>query len=438
MNHPASSIRKTTLAVTIAAAVVAALAAIVYLRWKAHLGLALTAFGVVETFIIAAAACGLVVLNRTRRLDSGAPDLFLSLNEPRAEPSVASGSTHPGVVRRVLGRAVLGHDFLVGDVVEVLSLAEIRATLDERGRLDGLPFMPEMERLCGTRATVFRCVDKIYDYGRSRKMRSVDNCVSLVGSRCDGAAHGGCQARCLTLWNTRWLKHPGRNSRGATPASQPAATRSSFPRTLAPEGSIETGIRYVCQFTELNALSRPIPSVSLMSVLKPLVAGNITARALIVAMATRWFNRLQAWRGGNGYPVMPMRASDPPQIPPPASLSKGDTVVVKPLQEIAKTLDRNNKNRGLWFDADMIRHCGQRYEVLDRIARIIDNVSGRMLEMKHPCIILQGVDCSGEFQRFGAQNEYVFWREIWLERVASAPNPADADTASSRRARPDE
>ena len=77
-------------------------------------------------------------------------------------------------------------------------------------------------------------------------------------------------------------------------------------------------------------------------------------------------------------------------------------------------------------------------ERASRIARIIDNVSGRMLEMKHPCIILRGVDCSGEFQRFGAQNEYVFWREIWLERVASAPNPADADTASSRRALPDE
>ena len=36
-----------------------------------------------------------------------------------------------------------------GEMVEVLSQAEVLATLDQNGRLEELPFMPEMFRYCG-------------------------------------------------------------------------------------------------------------------------------------------------------------------------------------------------------------------------------------------------------------------------------------------------
>src|SRR5438094_248118 len=36
-----------------------------------------------------------------------------------------------------------------GEIVEIRSKEEILATLDEKGRLDGLPFMPEMLKYCG-------------------------------------------------------------------------------------------------------------------------------------------------------------------------------------------------------------------------------------------------------------------------------------------------
>ena len=42
----------------------------------------------------------------------------------------------------------------VGDLVEVRSADEIIATLDERGELENLPFMPEMLKFCGQRLTV--------------------------------------------------------------------------------------------------------------------------------------------------------------------------------------------------------------------------------------------------------------------------------------------
>ena len=41
-----------------------------------------------------------------------------------------------------------------GDLVEVKSPAEVLATLDERGALEDLPFMPEMAALCGRRFVV--------------------------------------------------------------------------------------------------------------------------------------------------------------------------------------------------------------------------------------------------------------------------------------------
>jgi len=51
----------------------------------------------------------------------------------------------------------------IGEVVEVRSHAEILATLDERGELDSLPFMPEMLQFCGQRYTVAKRASKLCD-----------------------------------------------------------------------------------------------------------------------------------------------------------------------------------------------------------------------------------------------------------------------------------
>ena len=44
----------------------------------------------------------------------------------------------------------------VGDWVEVRSKEEILSTLDSNGRLDGMPFMPEMFAFCGKRFQVYK------------------------------------------------------------------------------------------------------------------------------------------------------------------------------------------------------------------------------------------------------------------------------------------
>ena len=50
-----------------------------------------------------------------------------------------------------------------GDWVEVRSKEEILATLDANGRLDNLPFMPEMFEYCGRRFRVWKRAHKTCD-----------------------------------------------------------------------------------------------------------------------------------------------------------------------------------------------------------------------------------------------------------------------------------
>ena len=50
-----------------------------------------------------------------------------------------------------------------GDWVEVRSKDEILRTLNAMGRLDGLPFMPQMIQYCGQRFQVFKRAHKTCD-----------------------------------------------------------------------------------------------------------------------------------------------------------------------------------------------------------------------------------------------------------------------------------
>jgi hypothetical protein len=84
-----------------------------------------------------------------------------------------------------------------GDWVEVRSADEILATLDERGCLDALPFMPEMLAFCGRRFRISAVAHKTCDTATFSGGRRMRDAVFLDDLRCDGAAHDVCQARCL-------------------------------------------------------------------------------------------------------------------------------------------------------------------------------------------------------------------------------------------------
>ena len=93
-----------------------------------------------------------------------------------------------------------------GDLAEVRSREDILATLNREARLDALPFMPEMFQYCGKRYRVFKRADKTCDTISTTGTRRLFHTVHLEGLRCDGQAHGGCQALCLLFWKEAWLR----------------------------------------------------------------------------------------------------------------------------------------------------------------------------------------------------------------------------------------
>lgn len=174
-----------------------------------------------------------------------------------------------------------------GDWVEVRSKDEILATLDENGRLDGLPFMPQLFKWCGQRFQVHKRAHKTCDtvsgYSSGQWLgRRLPNAVHL-DLRCDGEAYGGCQAACLIFWKEAWLKpvDPSRSasaepdqipiikSRGCTERAVLDATRSSD----QPPGK---GIRYACQATELPGYTQPLKWWDARQYAEDLVSGNVS------------------------------------------------------------------------------------------------------------------------------------------------------------------
>jgi hypothetical protein len=362
------------------------------------------------------------VVLRAQRVPAGREDLHVALNRPRSETQLRQPVRLPfSGLRRALGAPLL-----VGDAVRIKSTAEIRATLDSSGCTDNLPFMAEMERFCGKRARVYRIVDKVYDYGGKKDLRRLRDTVLLHDLRCDGAAHGGCQAECYLLWKTAWLD-PALGNDADTPIA--AGGRPPF----APVADLPDAV-YKCQYTQIVASSTPMSSRGIRQYLRPLVAGNVTIAAFLATLATLSFNRIQRLRRGTGFPWLGAVGAETKT--PDLNLQPGERVRVKSAAEIARTLSKRGKNKGLWFDGDMLKHAGRTYVVRARVEKIIDDVSGKMLRMRSPCILLDGVDGSGEYLRFSAQHDYVFWREAWLERLdgtAELP-PNDRSNETQRQA----
>ena len=353
-------------------------------------------------------ACGIVVVLRHRSRCALEPDWFLEANAKRSEDALSDESARAAplrFVRRLFGAP----QFIVGEAVEIRSLDEIRRTLDATGCLDGLPFMSEMAALCGTRARVYRSIDKIYDYGGKKDLRRMKDAYLLTGTRCNGAGHSGCQAGCHIIWKGAWLR--------AENAERAAIDRLAPRLEPGPVASSTTsGGRYFCQYTQLVASSGPLSRFDWRQDVRPLIAGNVTTMAFLVAMATRLFAIVQGWRGGVGYPpIVISEGESSPRID--LDLEVGEPVRVLTSKEIAPTLNKHGRNRGLWFDRGMLHYSGQSYRVHARVHQIIDDATGKMLSMKTPSVILEGVAAPGELLRFCAQHDYIFWREAWLARV---------------------
>jgi hypothetical protein len=93
-----------------------------------------------------------------------------------------------------------------GDWVTVKSAKQIYSTLDEKDKLNGLTFTPEMVKFCGRQFKVLKVLNKIIVESTGELRRIKTPTVLLEGAFCDGAQHGGCDRSCLCFWREAWLQ----------------------------------------------------------------------------------------------------------------------------------------------------------------------------------------------------------------------------------------
>lgn len=320
-----------------------------------------------------------------------------------------------------------------GETVEVRNEQEILATLDENGRLDGLPFMPEMLPYCGKRLRVSKRADKTCDPVHVPwRMLRLTHTVHLTGLRCDGAAHGGCQAGCLLFWNEAWLKRAPADftDESALRPASPGSANGRVPATGRPPSlcTIETLVKatrmgddsagnetFSCQVTEVRKLAPELPWWDLRQYARDLRYGNVGIVTILRAVLIGMFNWIQRARDGTLYPYLEGKLNQTPADT--LDLQPGEWVEVKGKAEILATLNGKANNRGLSFDCEMVKYCGLQFRVLRRVTQIINEKTGKMIKMKGDCIVLDGVSCESDYHYFCPRSIYSYWREIWLRRV---------------------
>jgi hypothetical protein len=322
-------------------------------------------------------------------------------------------------------KGLAGKPLRPGDVVEVKSAAEILATLDGEGAIGGMPFMPEMVRHAGRRFTVKHRVDKICDTVAATGSRRMNDTVYLDDLRCDGSAHGGCQAGCRIYWKEAWLRRVEDGSpatetgddegisdleRLALAGTHPAQPRDDDGREL-----------WRCQATEALNATEHLKVSNLSQYWRELRNGNFRPLRFIALLARAFVMEVGSRTGLLKELPLHGPASRPPAQP--LHVKPGERVRVKAPADIAATLDERGFDRGLSFDREMLPYCGRTLRVKDRVERIIDDETGRMLKIPKDCLILEGSVCSGVRSTgrwFCPREIYPFWREAWVERVDEA------------------
>lgn len=343
----------------------------------------------------------------------------------------------------------------VGEWVEVRSREEILSTLDARGRLDGLPFMPQMFDFCGRRFQIYKSAHKTCDTVNVTGGRKLPGGVHLENLRCNGDAYGGCEAACLIFWNKAWLKAvDGPFSSIDEKGVKPVLNDKIRSKTRVSENAVSAGTlamdqpasgspKYSCQATDLPIFTKPLYWWDARQYVEDYTTGNASLRRLAggflyaayyylsrpgrpqldpIRMPFRWlYDRAAKVCGGTPFP---RRSGTLPKGRPAPNLTldlqPGDLVRVKPYEEILATLNEHNKNRGLYFDAEMVPFCGRIYRVRSRVSQFINEQTGQIVFLKTPAVILENGWCRASYSDRRMQcprSIYAWWRETWLERV---------------------
>ncbi len=307
-----------------------------------------------------------------------------------------------------------------GDFVEVRSPGEILHTLDEDGTVDRLPFMPEMVDFCGKRFHVSKRMVKTCYYGVTSGMRKfpAEDVVLLEGLRCSGEAHDGCQKACTIFWREAWL----RRVEDLEPIQTTVDPESD--KWLRARLKTKTGpMNYFCQSSEiLNSSVELSRWERFGKCFEEIRAGNCS----VLEMAQR-IGEWLFWKVRKVFRGVYARGTQKTTPVESLNLTSGEWIEIKPLADVAETLNEKGYNRGLYFTPAMGQSCGEKHRVDRRLEKIIVDGTGEMRKMQNTAF-LEGSMCGCSCVAFGGcpRNEYAYWREIWVRRV-------EAESGSTKR-----
>lgn len=354
---------------------------------------------------------------------------------------------------RASARFAYASGLKAGDVVEVKGEADILKTLASDGTLDRLPFMPEMFAFCGQRFRVSHRADKTCDTVNRTGGRRMEATVHLEDVRCEGTAHGGCEASCLIFWKEAWLTKVSSGRAGRPVLSRmiealvPQRQRFRDGNGTCSRDRIEAAVfqsaaeresddpAYSCQATTLPEATELLPWWSPLQYFREIASGNVTVGTALRVLTLVAYRRLvkfgvgyralvslydgfQRLRGGTPWPYVAGTCKTPPRDR--LDVEPGEWVQIKSHQEILATVNQANRNRGLSFDPEMVPYCGKRVRVRKRVNKILDERTGRMIHLGNDCIILDGVVCTSNYSEkrvFCPRAIYSYWREVWLRRA---------------------
>jgi hypothetical protein len=270
------------------------------------------------------------------------------------------------------------------------------------------------------------------------------NAVFLEDIRCDGRSYGGCEMECLIFWKEAWLTRVNDKKQGdhlSESISDGQLVQMATARVRRSEAEDNTKPVYSCQATEMpNATTRmsiwnPRQYVEdwtsgnaklceILSALSFLVYDTLASSGMGIGSVMRAaYERAQRSRSRMSYPARRGKLRRNARTPTVTlGLKPGDTVRVKDHPTILSTVTEDLVNRGMAFHPDMVPYCSQTFRVGKSVGRIINEKTGQLIELRNPCIVLEGASCRGRFTKplLCPRGMSPYWREIWLDPVDPA------------------
>lgn len=295
--------------------------------------------------------------------------------------------------------------FEAGDLVEVRSIQEILTTLDNKSKLGGIAFTPQMTEFCGKTFTICKKVTRMIleSTGELRTLKIPT--VMLEGVVCNGKAHGGCDRSCLYLWPEAWVK------------KTPSVANKEQKGPIGGDSITDIPERCQANFPDLTQATLPDTrsALQLRRYWWRFKRGLWHLRVLGLFGFTSW-----TFFSGNRKQVH----SDTKAAS--LNLQPGDYIEVRSLKEIFATLDNDDKLKGMRFNREMAKFSGGRFRVYKRLDKMISEEDGKLLKVKTPTVMLEGAFCDGKSHGMCDRYCFAFWREAWLRKIPDEERTSQA------------